>query len=447
MKSVKTYFFITLITCLLACEKEKPEQPDFSSKITITAGEVSQIEYRSATISGTLGDTYGQEVSDYGHCWDTLSAPTLAGNFSSFGLIADSVNFSSLLENLKPGKKYYVRGYFTFGDISVYSTEKSFYTRSTGLPVVETKDVSAITTISASCGGNITDNGGAAITARGVCWNTTGTPTVFDTHTEDGSEISSFTSELVGLAIETKYYIRAYATNENGTVYGSVTIFSTKGTVTDYDGNTYNTVKIGDQVWMAENLKTTHYADGTDIPHVEDGSAWDNLTAIDKAYCYYDSSISNGDVYGALYTWAAAMKGAVSSNINPSGVQGVCPSGWHMPSDDEWEELAEYISNDRGTYTKLGVDWNNVGIHLKATSGWNDGGNGTDDYDFSGLPGGLCNRFDNFFKSGINGYWWSATLYDGWHANGRSLCSEDDDLTRDKHPFATGSSIPCIRDE
>ena len=102
------------------------------------------------------------------------------------------------------------------------------------------------------------------------------------------------------------------------------------------DGKVYNIVKIGNQWWMAENLNAIKYSDGTAIPLVEDTAAWNNLTEIDKAYCYYDNDVSNGDIYGALYTWVAAMNGAVSSDANPSGVQGICPAGWHMPSDEEW---------------------------------------------------------------------------------------------------------------
>src|SRR6056297_3339950 len=109
--------------------------------------------------------------------------------------------------------------------------------------------------------------------------------------------------------------------------------------VQDYDGNWYHTVPIGNQCWMKENMRVTHYEDGTEISHVTGDTEWDNLTETDKAWCYYDNSDSLGNIYGALYTWAAAMNGAASSNDNPSGVQGVCPDGWHLPSDEEWKEL------------------------------------------------------------------------------------------------------------
>jgi uncharacterized protein (TIGR02145 family) len=112
-------------------------------------------------------------------------------------------------------------------------------------------------------------------------------------------------------------------------------------TVTDYDGNVYNTITIGNQTWMAENLRVTKYPNGTPIPLATDNIAWANLedNGTDDAYCYYNNNASGeANTYGALYTWAAAMgDNAVSSSSNPSGVQGVCPNGWHLPSDDEWK--------------------------------------------------------------------------------------------------------------
>ena len=108
------------------------------------------------------------------------------------------------------------------------------------------------------------------------------------------------------------------------------------GTIIDYDGNTYRTIELGDQWWMVSNLKATRYADGTEIPLVESTSDWKDLGYDDLAYCYYNNSADNeARIYGALYTWAAAMNDATSSYSNPSEVQGVCPDGWHLPSDEE----------------------------------------------------------------------------------------------------------------
>ncbi len=183
-------------------------------------------------------------------------------------------------------------------------------------------------------------------------------------------------------------------------------------TVTDVEGNEYKTVDIGSQTWMAENLRVTKYPDGTPIKEIKSNAAWaalqnTNLGA-DAAYCWYDyDSIQYAQTYGALYTWQAVMGAkegvdALSSDAKPSGVQGICPDGWHVPSRAEWEQLEEYISSDGYSGREA--------VAIKATSGWNENGNGNDVYGFSALPSGQINsvsgRIDNL---GYNGRWFSST--------------------------------------
>lgn len=182
------------------------------------------------------------------------------------------------------------------------------------------------------------------------------------------------------------------------------------GTVADYDGNLYNTVKIGDQWWMAEDIKTTHFADGEAIPVVEDNTAWINLGYTDKARCFYDNSLQNGNTYGALYSWAAAMNGAGTSEINPSGVRGVCPDGWHLPSDAEWIELEMFLGMSFAQADAFGWRGTDEGSKMKATYGWLNNGNGTNTSGFSALPGGtrLNGPFDGL---GGTARYWSTTEY------------------------------------
>ena len=209
--------------------------------------------------------------------------------------------------------------------------------------------------------------------------------------------------------------------------------------IQDYDGNWYHTTPIGNQCWLKENMRTTHFNDGTPIPHVINKSDWDDLTRTDKAYCWYDNdSITYADSTGALYTWAAAMNGAVSSDSNPSGVQGICPDGWHLPSDDEWDEIENFLSKDGHSGSE--------GTALKATTGWDSDGNGTDDYGFTALPGGY--RFDDgsFIGIGYFGYWWSATEYLATSAWNRYLYYGDSDLNRLGNHKEVGFSVRCVRD-
>ena len=258
----------------------------------------------------------------------------------------------------------------------------------------------------------------------------------------DGSSSGSFTSSILGLSPNVTYYVRAYATNSVGVSYGNEISFTTSsnetGTVTDYDGNTYNTVKIGNQWWMAENLKVTYYPDGTEIQLVEANSAWDTLDYTDIAYCYYDNSSANGDTYGALYTWEAVMNGSVSSSSNPSGVQGVCPDDWHVPSDAEWAELVDYLGGESVAGGKL---------KEKGNTHWISHNNeATNESGFTALPGGYRYGTGNFVNIGKYGFWWSSTESSSGTAWGRLLGYYYRIIYRYYDYNEGGFSVRCVRD-
>ncbi|MBN2281666.1 MAG: fibrobacter succinogenes major paralogous domain-containing protein [Candidatus Marinimicrobia bacterium] len=207
----------------------------------------------------------------------------------------------------------------------------------------------------------------------------------------------------------------------------------------DADGNTYRTVKIGNQWWMAENLRTTHYRNGEAIPKVTDNTQWSTLTT--GAYCAYGNDENKVATYGYLYNWYSAVD---SRNI--------APEGWHVPTDAEWEELAQYISTDNGGYTKYTFYWEKVGEHLKATSGWYKDRNGTDDYGFVGLPAGNRISTAQYQSPGIylgltqSGMFWSTTEYDPNQAKFRSLADWDDYFVNYFNKKGYGASIRCVKD-
>lgn len=190
-------------------------------------------------------------------------------------------------------------------------------------------------------------------------------------------------------------------------------------TVTDFDGNVYKTVVIGTQVWMAENLRTTHYAYGAPIKLVNDEASWKALSGDSKAYCWYnDDSAANALKYGALYTWAAAMNGAEGSSANPSTVRGVCPIGWHMPSKDEWETLTDYLINNGYGYEGSGDD---IAKSIAATSGWANsevaGTVGNDQASnnatgFTAVPSGYRGELGQFYQlEEYANFWQSDNIY------------------------------------
>ena len=213
------------------------------------------------------------------------------------------------------------------------------------ITIFETLSATDIGYTSCTLNGIFYDMAAEGVGSHGFCLSDVPDPTIQDRSVDLGSRetTGNFSGSFTGLSSHTLYYARTFSTSGTGiTEYGNQIEFNTLGQVTDYDGNVYQTVQIGEQVWMAENLKTTHYADGTEIPVVEDDNDWFNLF-LNRAMCYYDNSISNKDIYGALYTWEAATRG-YSTAGNPSLVQGACPYGWHIPSDAEWTELTDISS-------------------------------------------------------------------------------------------------------
>ena len=310
------------------------------------------------------------------------------------------------------------------------------------IPVLSTTEVTGISQTTAISGGNITDDGDATVTARGVCWCTSQNPVISDSKTEDGNGTGSFTSSITGLEPNTAYYVRAYATNSEGTGYGAQISFETTGIiygdgVTDIDGNEYATVIIGNYEWMAENLKTTRYNIGTDIPNITGNGDWMGL--ITGAYCWYDNDESTyKDTYGALYNWYAVATG------------NLCPAGWRVPTDDEWKNLEGTVDSqyDVGDPVWDGEGWRgyDTGTKLKATSGWNSGGNGTNDFGFSALPGGLRAIVGSYGYLGYYGYWWSSNQYSTAYAWHRDLGYDFSNVIRLYEYKEFGFSVRCVRD-
>ena len=198
----------------------------------------------------------------------------------------------------------------------------------------------------------------------------------------------------------------------------------------DMDGITYDAVEIGDQCWFAENLQTTVYADGASIPEVIGGSAWYGSSS--GARCNYGNNASNVSTYGRLYNWYAV-----------DDARGLCPSGWHVPTLGEWNELRDYI-------TSQGWAPGTEGTALKSTTGWANNGNGTDDFGFSALPGGYRNggsSSGSFSFSGHRGYWWSSSQDPNTGRNWyRYLLGSNPSLSGLYFPPSYGMSVRCLKD-
>jgi len=320
---------------------------------------------------------------------------------------------------------------------------------SSSLPAVTTTAVSGITETSAQTGGEVVDDGREVVTVRGVCWNTSPGPTISDSKTIDGGGTGNFSSALTGLNKGTTYYVRAYATNSEGTGYGNEQSFKTwSGSVTDIDGNVYQTVVIGLRTWMAANLNVTHYADGRAIPLIENTLTWEALGNQEAAFCWYDNNASNGETYGALYSWTAAMDSSASSDLIPSGVQGVCPADWHLPSDEEWKELEislgmsqEDADSEDFRGTDEGGKLKEVGSIYWATP--NIGA--TNSSGFTSRPGGMRTNSVGFIDLWTRAIYWTATESGSSAAWERLLYFQSSDIARSRYVKNQGLSVRCLR--
>jgi uncharacterized protein (TIGR02145 family) len=201
----------------------------------------------------------------------------------------------------------------------------------------------------------------------------------------------------------------------------------------DIDGNVYDTVQIGTQLWMKSNLKTTKYNDGTVIPNVIDNTVWMGLTTGARTY-YNNDSITYKPTYGALYNWFAVNTGKL------------CPIGWHVPTDEEWTVLSDFLG---------GADVAGGKMKTTGTEYWNAPNEGaTNESGFNGLPGGYRYGSDNTsFRDILDvGYFWSSSDYNGWAAWSRLLGSQINSIGREPNEHVhnawhqTGASIRCIKD-
>lgn len=386
---------------------------------------VSSITDISAVSGGDISSDGGSAVTARGVCWSISTNPTLSDNYTINGTGTGS--YTSNLTGLVQGTNYYVRAYATNTVGTSYGNQQTFTTRIPGLATIVTTQISAIFRNKASCGGNITDDGGSSVSERGICWSTLPNPTTLDNKLANGVGIGSFTAQMTELLPNTLYYVRSYAINGVGTVYGEERSFETAPEpIIDIDGNVYELVRIGNQVWMASNLRTTKYRDGTVLPNITNNTEWFSLTS--GAFCNYDNNASSSDIYGRLYNFFA-----IKENI--------CPSGWHVPNESEWMTLINFLG---GEYVAGGKMKESGTIH------WSSPNTGaTNMSGFTGLPGSYRNVYGEFSTTAYlkNGYWWSSTEKDAKDAFYFRLHYDNDDVSKIFLGKTNGFSIRCIQDE
>jgi uncharacterized protein (TIGR02145 family) len=296
------------------------------------------------------------------------------------------------------------------------------------VPTVVTAAVTYITGITAFCGGSISDTGSSKVIESGICWSIGTNPTVADNRTEQDGYSAHFMHLMTDLGCAYTYYVRAYATNSSGTGYGMVVSFETL--LVDGDGNILGYVKIGNQVWLSSNLKTARYSSGDSIGTTRSPQV--NLTG-DYSNPKYQWPAFNNEynvvTNGRLYTWYAV-----------TDYRSVCPTGWHIPTSDEWNTLAVYLGGKDvagGKMKESGtMHWDNPNTDATNESGFNAYGTGWRYAD---------GRFYDY--TGRTGVWWSSTEVSPLNAYAFNVNYISASLNHTNNDKRSGLSVRCIRNE
>lgn len=406
--------FVFLLVWIMGCKKEdNREYPIVNVEL------VTEISTTSVVSGGFLVNQGNPPVSECGLCWNTTGNPTI----NDSKITGNPVNnlYRCNINGLNPGTKYYIRAFATNDVGTAYSSIEVFNTLGS-IPNVVTGDASEVQMTSIILSGTLKGNH----LATNVIFEYGTTTSYGNTLALQGNPIISvydtvFSVLITGLSNGTSYHYRIKAINDLGTSYGNDQVCTTLAPVTDIDGNTYNVVSIGNQVWMTENLKVTHYNDGTPIPLETSNTLWSEKTS--DAYCWYNNDETTyKNPYGALYNGYAAQ----STKL--------CPVGWHVATAKNWSDMEIILGGSEyagGNIKETGLDhWLSPNTGATNSSG------------FTALPGG--NRYYRLGYGGFNelgntGFWWtnSRITYEIFTSS-TYLHSFDSDLW-------VGNSVRCVK--
>ena len=402
---------------IFACKKSDDTNPSSNGTVTVTIGPANNIGETSITVPVVVSGN--ATIVQRGVCWDSIqTAPTISNHKKADpGTTVGS--FSVLIDQLSPATTYNVRSYVTTNSGTVYSLARVYTTGSAQLTI---DGVNNITDTSASINASLNYSGALQVGARGFCWGTQASPTIFSVnHDTIGSGTGNFSTTIKGLQTNTKYYVRAYAIIGTGNViYSAERDFftATPVTVVDIDGNTYNIVKIGQQFWMQENLRTATYNNGTTILTGLNDAAWTSNTS--GACADYDNVPANSSVSGKLYNAYAVA--------NPAGL---CPTGWHVATNSDWNKVAKIVDAAADTTITSGAQSLTGGSAIKAFPG------STNSTGLSIVPGGT--RYPTYDAYDF-GYYWTGT------ASVRVFYSIDDEIKAfDIWDPMWGLSVRCVK--
>jgi uncharacterized protein (TIGR02145 family) len=421
----------------------------------LTTAAITNLSHNTATSGGAITGNGGAAITASGICWSKTNNPPTIADSKTTGTTATG-SFVSVMNSLESATTYYVRAYATNSAGTGYGAVVSFTTPAITVPVLTTAAITGLSHNTATSGGTITGNGGAAITASGICWSKTNNPpTLSDSKTTGTTATGSFVSVMNSLEAATTYYVRAYATNSAGTGYGAVVTFTTTADANSvtftYNGAsvTYGVITspVTGKKWLDRNLGASQVAtafnDRMAYGHL---FQWGRPADGHQLVTYSSSTIGSG-VNGKTKTLAMTDAPGHSTFITPdntveqNGVfvydwrdnqntnrwainsQGSCPSGWHIPTRAEWDAETG-ITNSASAFTQLKL----------TVAGYRYG-----DFDGSGREGTVR-------TAGSFGYYWSSSVWpSGAGVSVYKDIASNDSFT-DQLGRAYGLPIRCIKD-
>jgi uncharacterized protein (TIGR02145 family) len=381
----------------------------------------------SAFVGGTVSSDGGNTVTSRGVFLS--SQPNAVVNGLKIEIGTGKGVFSDSVVGLIPGSTYYVTAFAVNNAGTGYGEERTFTTQG-ALPEAVTLYAKDVTTSGAKLWAIV--NGQYLDTEVSFEYGTT---TQYGITVQAGQITGQNTADTLFATIgallpNTIYYFRVRAQNSLGVATGGDSIFTTvldgiTGLITDASGNNYVTIGIGHQTWMAQNLRTTKYNDASDIALEEADSVWQQLTT--GAYCWYNNNNDYSANYGALYNWYSVNTGKL------------CPAGWHVPTEDDFNKLVDYLS---GSGTAGGL--------LKQTgfTYWNNPNKGaTNQYGFNGYGGGMRDKEAVYDFMKTTGNWWSASQYSTLTSSYFSLHYQYTNTFQNYLNKKTGLSVRCVKND
>jgi uncharacterized protein (TIGR02145 family) len=290
--------------------------------------------------------------------------------------------------------------------------------------------------------------GGTPVTGTFAVIDWSAGPYFIKTETAIVAPLTTYTIEGTSQLLSVPYALFAKTAGNDTRLQSQINMLKNsiagEGVVKDYENNVYNTIKIGTQIWMSENLKTTKYNDGTLIPNITDNTEWSVL--ISPSYCWYNNDAATyKTTYGAFYNWYTV-------NAGSNGGKNICPIGWHVPTDGEWTMLTDYLTANSYGFEGSGSD---IGKSMASTTGWANyeilGNVGNDQASnnssgFTSIPGGNRDQFGIYSRAGTFCYWWSTTELSSTIAWSRIINYNGTNVYRNSRDERYGFSIRCLHD-